>query len=206
MASCLMSSMLGFSSGSSATSDSEAALSGTFARPSVHSTTITCPTSPELIALRPVRTAVLMAWARGDPPPHGIDSSRSRAMAMDLVGGSSTSARSPWNGITLTLSRLWYAVSRRLMAAPLAASMRFRAMEPEASTQKMMRQPAGRAMRLVRTSSFSMNTLRFLGLPSRSAFARRALWNGAAARMVASTASRFTFPFGSMGLMYRPRS
>ena len=44
------------------------------------------------------------------------------------------------------------------MAAPLAASMRFRAMEPEASTQKMMRQPAGRAMRLVRTSSFSMNT------------------------------------------------
>ena len=46
-----------------------------------------------------------MPWARGEPPPQGRESMRLRAIAMDLEGGSSTSARSPQKGITLTWSR-----------------------------------------------------------------------------------------------------
>lgn len=46
-----------------------------------------------------------IAWARGEPPPQGRESRRRRAMAMDLEGGSSTSALSPQKGITQTWSR-----------------------------------------------------------------------------------------------------
>lgn len=46
-----------------------------------------------------------MAWARGEPPPQGSESRRRRAIAMDLEGGSSTSALSPQKGITQTWSR-----------------------------------------------------------------------------------------------------
>jgi hypothetical protein len=42
-----------------------------------------------------VRTAVEMPCASGLPPPHGSWSSRLRAMLMDLLGGSSTSALLP---------------------------------------------------------------------------------------------------------------
>ena len=44
------------------------------------------------------------------------------------------------------------------MAAPFAAFMRFNAIEPEASTIKMINDPAFRAIRLARTSPPSMNT------------------------------------------------
>ena len=53
----------------------------------------------------PFRLTREMPWARGEPPPQGSESMRLRAMAMDLEGGSSTSARSPQKGITLTWSR-----------------------------------------------------------------------------------------------------
>ena len=36
------------------------------------------------------------ACASGEPPTHGMRSSRLLTMAMDLVGGSSTCAQSPW--------------------------------------------------------------------------------------------------------------
>lgn len=103
------------------------------------------------------------------------------------------------------LSRDWYAVVSRLMAAPLAAFMRLSAIEPDASTTKTMSEPALRAIFLERTSDCSMYTglLRLGPLAARS---RRVRWYGAAARIVASTASRFTLPLGSIGLMYRPRS
>lgn len=55
----------------------------------------TFPTSPLFWAFIPVRTATFRACARGDPPPHGMVSSRLLAMAIDLVGGRSTSAVSP---------------------------------------------------------------------------------------------------------------
>jgi hypothetical protein len=48
-----------------------------------------------LCAWSPVRQATARPWARGEPPPHGSESSRRRAMEMDLLGGSSTSAWSP---------------------------------------------------------------------------------------------------------------
>ena len=48
------------------------------------------PTSPEDMALIPVRTAWDSAWARGDPPPHGITSNRLLASEMERVGGRST--------------------------------------------------------------------------------------------------------------------
>lgn len=86
------------------------------------------------------------------------------------------------------------------MAAPFAAFMRLSAMEPLASTTKMMSDPALRAIFFVRVSDFSMNTPRVSG-PSLSARARRAFWYGAAARSVASIASLTTLPFGSCGLM-----
>ena len=38
----------------------------------------------------PVVAAMLSACASGEPPPHGMRSRRFLAMAMDLVGGSST--------------------------------------------------------------------------------------------------------------------
>lgn len=46
------------------------------------------------------------------------------------------------------------------MAAPLAAFIRFKAIDPEASTMKMISDPAFRAMRLARTSEPSMKTPR----------------------------------------------
>ena len=86
------------------------------------------------------------------------------------------------------------------MAAPLALDMRLSAMEPEASTTKITRAPALRASRLARMSAFSTYT--GLGAsPLLSARSRRAFWNGAAVRIVASTASRFTSPLGIIGLM-----
>ena len=39
--------------------------------------------------------AIEMPCASGEPPPHGSASRRRRAIAIDLLGGSSTSARSP---------------------------------------------------------------------------------------------------------------
>ena len=53
----------------------------------------TSPTSPLFCAFMPVVAAMLSACASGEPPPHGMRSSRFLAMAMDLVGGSST-----WEG------------------------------------------------------------------------------------------------------------
>lgn len=44
------------------------------------------------------------------------------------------------------------------MAAPLAAFIRFKAIDPEASTIKIMSDPAFRAIRFARTSPPSMNT------------------------------------------------
>mmetsp|Transcript_8043 Transcript_8043/g.19807 ORF Transcript_8043/g.19807 Transcript_8043/m.19807 type:complete len:201 (+) Transcript_8043:371-973(+) len=135
----------------------------TLARPSLMHTITTLPTSPLFCALMPVLTATLMACASGEPPPHGIVSSRRLAMAIDRVGGSSTSASVPWNVMREILSRLSYALDNREMAAPLAAFMRLRAMEPLASTTKTMSAPAFLAMRLTLTSASSMKT--FLSLP-----------------------------------------
>lgn len=61
----------------------------------------TFPTSPVFCAFSPVRTATLSACAKGEPPPHGIVSRRRLAMAMDFVGGRSTSARSPYLRVTV---------------------------------------------------------------------------------------------------------
>lgn len=63
----------------------------------------TFPTSPLFCAFMPVRTAMLRACAKGDPPPHGIVSRRLLAMAMDFVGGRSTSARSPCSSVAGTV-------------------------------------------------------------------------------------------------------
>ena len=86
--------------------------------------------------------------------------------------------------------------------------MRFRAMDPDASTTKMIREPAFRAMRFERTSDSSINTLRpmyfFCGFAS--CRSRRGFWYGADARIVASTANLLTLPRGNCALMYRPRS
>lgn len=75
------------------------------------------------------------------------------------------------------------------MAAPLAAFIRLSAMLPLASTTKTMSEPALRAIFLERTSLCSIKT----GL-STAARPRRPRWYGAAARIVASTASRRTLP------------
>jgi hypothetical protein len=105
---------------------------------------------------------------------------------MDLVGGSNTSATSPWNGMSEIWSRLWYASVNRLTAAPFAAFIRFKAIEPEASTTKMIKDPAFLAIFLILTSDCSMNT------PLPSSFVpiarlRRDFWYGADALSVAST-------------------
>mmetsp|Transcript_24974 Transcript_24974/g.51639 ORF Transcript_24974/g.51639 Transcript_24974/m.51639 type:complete len:227 (-) Transcript_24974:276-956(-) len=188
----------GFSLSSAGRAPSMAYANGTLARPSEMHTTTTLPTSPDFCALSPVRTATLRAWARGEPPPHGMVSRRRRAMAIERVGGRSTSAKSPWKGMMQILSRLWYASVSSDMAAPLAAFMRLRAIDPDASQTKMMREPALRAILLIRTSEFSMNTLRVLSSGARPLLG---FWYGAAARMVASTARRVTLPLGSIGLM-----
>mmetsp|Transcript_11968 Transcript_11968/g.31307 ORF Transcript_11968/g.31307 Transcript_11968/m.31307 type:complete len:385 (-) Transcript_11968:1068-2222(-) len=177
--------------------------SGTLARPSLTHTTTTSPVSPHFCAVRPTCTALESACASGEPPPHGMRSSLFFAIAIERVGGSSTVDASPWKAMSAILSRLWYAVVSRLIAAPLAAFIRLSAIEPLASTTKTMRLPALRAIFLDRTSDCSMYTGLGLVAPKRS---RRERWNGAAARIVASTASRRTLPLGSIGLMYRPRS
>lgn len=82
-------------SGSSAAGSSLLLAKLMLARPSVMSTIMTRPTSPVLCAASAVRSAVDRPWARGDPPPQGSWSRRRRAMEMDLLGGSSTSALSP---------------------------------------------------------------------------------------------------------------
>mmetsp|Transcript_69814 Transcript_69814/g.102309 ORF Transcript_69814/g.102309 Transcript_69814/m.102309 type:complete len:203 (-) Transcript_69814:1661-2269(-) len=133
---------------------------GTLARPSVMATITTLPTSPVFWALMAVRMATISACAKGDPPPHGMVSSLFLAIEMDLVGGSSTSARSPWKGMRQIWSRLWYASASMFMHAPLQAFMRLSAIEPEASTQKITSAPALRAILLIRTSDCSMYTLR----------------------------------------------
>eukprot|EP00966_Prymnesium_polylepis_P071438 1659595-Prymnesium_polylepis.1 len=166
-------------------------------------TTSTSPTSPDFCAVMPTCAAWLSACASGEPPPHGIRSSRFLAIAIERVGGSSTCANSPWKEMRQILSRDWYASASRLTAAPLAAFMRLRAIEPEASTTKITSEPALRAIFFARTSDASMNTLFFLSLSSLPAIARsrRLAWYGAAVRMVASTASLRTLPLGRMGLM-----
>ena len=74
-----------------------------------------------------------------------------------------------------TMSRLWYAFSNRLNAAPLAAFMRLSAIDPDASTRKMMSAPDLRANFLARMSPFSTYT--FLGTsPVAIARSRRAFW------------------------------
>jgi hypothetical protein len=96
--------------------------SDTLALPSVIATIMMRPTSPLFSAFNPTLTAfkekpqsypdyrypgtipqlkrsalfsvltVLRPWAKGEPPPHGSFSRRFRAIAMDLDGGSRTSA------------------------------------------------------------------------------------------------------------------
>mmetsp|Transcript_27674 Transcript_27674/g.49850 ORF Transcript_27674/g.49850 Transcript_27674/m.49850 type:complete len:209 (+) Transcript_27674:280-906(+) len=133
---------------------------GTLARPSEIITHTTLPTSPVFWAFKPTNDALCNASAKGLPPPHGIISNCFFARAIDRVGGNSTSAQSPWKGIKQIWSRLWYASVRRLIAAPLAAFIRLRAMEPLASTMKMMSDPAFLAIFFVRTSDCSMKTPR----------------------------------------------
>jgi len=53
-------------------------------------------------AWMPRRVAVDRPCARGEPPPQGRESMRLRAMAIDLEGGSSTSALSPKKGTRAT--------------------------------------------------------------------------------------------------------
>ena len=74
------------------------------------------------------------------------------------------------------------------------------AIDPEASTTKMISDPAFRAIFLIRTSPCSMWTPRssYLVPMARS---RRDFWYGAEARRVASTANLVTLPLGSIGLM-----
>lgn len=60
----------------------------------------------------------------------------------------------------LTWSREVYDSASNLMQAPLAAAMRLRAIEPEASTTNMTRAPALRASFLALMSGFSTYTLR----------------------------------------------
>mmetsp|Transcript_36848 Transcript_36848/g.49341 ORF Transcript_36848/g.49341 Transcript_36848/m.49341 type:complete len:324 (+) Transcript_36848:380-1351(+) len=168
-------------------------------------TTTTLPTSPDFWALIPVSMAICKACARGEPPPQGMDSNLFFAIAIDFVGGSKTSAMSPWKGMREIWSRLWYASVRRLIAAPFAAFIRFKAIDPEASTTKIMRDPAFLAIFLIRTSDCSMCTPRPSFLVPIARW-RRDFWYGAEARRVASTARRVTLPFGNIGLMYRPRS
>jgi len=74
-------------------------------RPSVIATMVTWLTSPELRALSPIWTAWVSPCESGDPPPQGNVSRRRRAMAIERVGGSNTSARSPRNGMSATRSR-----------------------------------------------------------------------------------------------------
>eukprot|EP00967_Tisochrysis_lutea_P134307 scaffold237010_cov27-Tisochrysis_lutea.AAC.1 len=70
-------------------------------------TTSTSPTSPDFCAVIPVCAARLRACASGEPPPHGMRSSRFLAMAMERVGGSRTCAKSPWKEMRQILSRDW---------------------------------------------------------------------------------------------------
>merc|ERR1719324_1794324 len=159
--------------------------------------------SPDFWAFMPVRAAMDRACARGEPPPHAMVSKRFLVSAIDRVGGTRTSAASPWKGISEIWSRLWYASVSNDKAAPLAACMRFRAMLPDASTTKIIKLPALRAMRFDRTSLSSMKTLRpmyfFWGFAC--CLSRLGFWYGADARIVASTANLLTLPRGNWALM-----
>ncbi len=103
---------------------------------------------------------------------------------IDLVGGTVTSALTPWNGMRHILSLLLYASLSKCIAAPFAAFILFKAIDPEASakfelrydelnrfkqnldvifslpTRKITRVPAFRDIRLIRKSSFSIITMR----------------------------------------------
>ena len=80
---------------------------GTFARPSPMHTTTTLPTSPDFCAFMPVRAAIDKACANGEPPPHAMVSNRFFVNAIERVGGTKTSAASPWKGISEIWSRDW---------------------------------------------------------------------------------------------------
>ena len=102
--------------------------SGTLALPSEIITVTTLPTSFLILhSFIPTLAAVTIAWASGDPPPHGIDSSLALVSAVDLVGGTKTSAELPWKTIRLILSRALYASDSNAIAAPFAASILLRA-------------------------------------------------------------------------------
>mmetsp|Transcript_7120 Transcript_7120/g.20977 ORF Transcript_7120/g.20977 Transcript_7120/m.20977 type:complete len:219 (-) Transcript_7120:1736-2392(-) len=156
MSSSLSAARSGLAPGSGASAVPRDTSSGTFARPSPMHTTTTFPTSPDFCAFMPVRAATDSACAKGEPPPQAMVSRRFFVSAMDRVGGTSTSAVSPWKGMSEIWSRDWYASVSSDSAAPLAACMRLSAMEPDASTTKMMSEPALRAMRFDRTSLSSM--------------------------------------------------
>eukprot|EP00982_Pelagococcus_subviridis_P007679 30706-Pelagococcus_subviridis.AAC.7 len=90
-------------------------------------------------------------------------------------------------------------------AAPFAAAMRFIAMLPDASTRKIVNDPARRDMRLFRRSSLA--TITRFDSGGRRNRRRRKSCRGAAARSVASMATRLiTPPRGNTGLTYLPRS
>mmetsp|Transcript_25592 Transcript_25592/g.48077 ORF Transcript_25592/g.48077 Transcript_25592/m.48077 type:complete len:225 (+) Transcript_25592:185-859(+) len=164
-----------FSSSSGLNSSPLLVQRGTLALPSEMHTTTTLPTSPVFWAFIPVSWARWRASARGEPPPQGMVSSLFLVMEILLVGGRRTSACSPWKVMRQTWSRDWYASVRRLIAAPFAASILFIAMDPEASTTKMMSEPAFLAIFFVLVSPPSMNTPRpSLSVPT--ARARLAFW------------------------------
>ena len=55
----------------------------------------------------PVVEAMFRACASGDPPTHGMR----LIMAMDLIGGSSTCAQSPWKEMRMRMRRMRRRVS-----------------------------------------------------------------------------------------------
>mmetsp|Transcript_80300 Transcript_80300/g.245444 ORF Transcript_80300/g.245444 Transcript_80300/m.245444 type:complete len:243 (-) Transcript_80300:1325-2053(-) len=183
---------------------------GTLALPSVIATTQTWPTSELAMALLPMLMACVSACASGVPPPQGSTCMLPLARATEDVGETRTSARVPRQGISATWSRLWYADSSNRNTAPLAFCMRFSAMEPLASTTKMTKAPAFRAIFLTQMSLLSTYTfLRCSGGSLRSASSRRIFWKTTAFRNVASNAILpllLSPPLGSIAFTYLPRS
>ena len=183
-------------------------LSETVGRASVRIISRTAPTVDfprARCALAATRAEARNPCASGVPPPQGKAASRRAAASVDLVGGNTTTAASADISTRATVSRFVYERCRIFNAAAFATVMRLIAMEPEASTRKIVSDAARRESFFKRTSSFVMNTRRAVPSECRR---RRNNWCGAAARSVASTAilPLMCPPLGKIALTYRPRA
>ena len=111
-------------------------------------------------------------------PPTGMFASAFFASSTELVGGSTSDARSFWKTISPTRSRRWYASVSSDMIAPLVACIRSEtAMLHDASTAKRMRLEARRT-RTLRCKSALAQGIGHAGILSSAVHAP--CWNGAA--------------------------